>query len=308
MSIKQKYLFASLLPVLALVGCASDASDGGGGMAHDPATATETTVDRFSEAAAHLMVRTAENGLPAAGAPVNFDQGPFITRGLGPSGESVRYYNFDVQPTAPAPIYVFFREGEETPVEGQLNLVNVVPGDAGYSDFWRVNRVDVPANYVANSIASFEDLTAAGYDVTPVDAIVNCPIVPDGSTATLRAGTESKDLHRGWYKGEVVYYFSFEEAPLTVAGSAVPVSPIYVTFNDLTMGPPSGFVTEDASDQTHNVVATLPGDSGYSPLWSVNVYDPTSFDDVSNLASVTALTLADTNVATVNCPIVSIEP
>ena len=39
--------------------------------------------------------------------PVDFDTGPFITQGLSPStGKPVRYYNFDVQGTTPAPVYV----------------------------------------------------------------------------------------------------------------------------------------------------------------------------------------------------------
>ena len=51
------------------------------------------------------------NGLPAANAAVNFDQAPFITKGKGPTGQNVEYYNFDVQPVNPAPIYVLFKEG-----------------------------------------------------------------------------------------------------------------------------------------------------------------------------------------------------
>jgi hypothetical protein len=35
--------------------------------------------------------------------------------------------NFDVQPTTPAPICVLFREGENTPVIGQLDIVGVIP-------------------------------------------------------------------------------------------------------------------------------------------------------------------------------------
>ncbi len=30
------------------------------------------------------------------------------------------YYNFDVQSTVPAPIYVLFRDGESMPVQGQI--------------------------------------------------------------------------------------------------------------------------------------------------------------------------------------------
>ncbi len=68
----------------------------------------------------------------------------FNTHGLGPNGEKTIYYNFDVLSTTPAPIYVLFRMGETTPVSGQLNIVNVIPGDAGYNDFWLVTKVTVP--------------------------------------------------------------------------------------------------------------------------------------------------------------------
>ena len=70
-------------------------------------------------------------------------------------------------------------------------------------------------------------------------------------------------------------------------------------------GPQSGFVTEEMSEQTHNVIASLPEGEGYSPLWAVSVYDNTDFDDGSDLESATAATVLDTDTATVNWPIVS---
>lgn len=300
------------LPLLASA-CGSD--DGAPPAVHDPETAEHVEVDRFSESAGTLQVRTAENGLPGPNQPIDFDREPFITRGLGPNGEPVRYYNFDVQPLAPAPIYVLFRAGETTPVAGQLNIVDVVPGVAGYSDFWQIMKVTVPADYMANSVASLAEIEDAGYDIEPTSDIVNCPVVPEGSTARLRAGGESAGLHRGWYQGRIVHYFSFEEAPLEVAGGQVPVAPIYVTFNvnpdpaDPASGPASGFVTEGDSEQTHNVLTALPGDPDYSPLWSVNVYDNQAFDSVTDLASVedeAQVSVLATNVAIVNCPVVNI--
>ena len=39
-------------------------------------------MDRFSEKAAHLQVRTADNKIPGPNEPVDFDTGPFITQGL----------------------------------------------------------------------------------------------------------------------------------------------------------------------------------------------------------------------------------
>ncbi|GAB4520065.1 MAG: hypothetical protein Tsb0020_38650 [Haliangiales bacterium] len=281
----------------------------------DPASAEQVEVDRFSAAAGNLMVRTAENGLPGPNQPINFDQGPFITRGFGPDGSSVLYYNFDVQPTAPAPIFAFFRESTDTPVEGQLNVIDVIPGDAGYNDFWLVNKVYVPDDYKANSITSFEELIDAGFAIETTDLLVNCPVVPAGSTASLRGGGESNGLHQGWYKGGVVNYFTFEEAGLKAAGGSVPLSPIYVTFvknpsDDPSSGPASGFVTEADGEQTHNVLATLPGDAGYSPLWSVVVYDNQGFDSVVDLESVqdaAQVSILATGAGTVNCPVVAIE-
>ncbi|MEZ5016192.1 MAG: hypothetical protein R2800_04015 [Flavipsychrobacter sp.] len=275
----------------------------------DPNTAEVVSVDRFSSSAGMLFVRDANNGLPAANAAINFDMAPFITKGLGPNGMKVEYYNFDVMPTTPAPIYVLFKDGATAPVDGQLNIINVIPGDAGYNDFWQVVKVTVPDNYVANSVTSYSEILNKGYTTTTTDMLVNCPVVPKGSTASKKFGGGSSALVRGWYKDKVVYYFSFEEKALK--GNAVPLSPIYVTFNinpDMTGGGPgSGFVTEMGSDQTHNVIATVPADAGYSPLWSVNVYDNADFNSVSNLSTAQALTLKGTGVATVNCPVVSVQ-
>lgn len=73
-------------------------------------------------------------------------------------------------------------------------------------------------------------------------------------------------------------------------------------------GPASGFMREPGTDQTHNVVATLPGDAGYSPLWHVNVYDNAEFDAVTDLSSAQAATLLVDGAGHVNCPIVDTAP
>jgi hypothetical protein len=111
--------------------------------AMDPMMSAHAAIDRFGSTA-HLQMRDAMNHLPGPDAPVDFDKPPFVTTGLGPHGETVVYYNFDVQSTTPAPIYVLYRKGESDPVPGQLNIVDVVPGEPGYNDFWRINKVTVP--------------------------------------------------------------------------------------------------------------------------------------------------------------------
>jgi len=290
---------ALVIPLL-LAGCGDDL----GTTPTDPDTAPRAMVDRFSAAAGHLMVRDGNNGLPPPGAPIAFDQAPFITTGLSPAGQPTRYYNFDVQPIAPAPIYVVARNGR--PIDGQLNIVDVVPGDPGYNDFWQVVMVEAPAEYVANTITSVDEIISAGLVMTATETLVNCPIVPEGSTAALRFGGAAAELHRGWYRDELVTYFSFEEKALS--GATVPTSPIYVTFNinpgQDGGGPPSGFVTEPGTARTHNVVATTPANAGYSPLWSVQIYDNAAFAAVNNLATAEQAAVLVANAATVNCPTV----
>lgn len=300
----------------ALVNCPIVSVEDGNPIVN-PDTAPKAMIDRFSEDFGTLFVRDGSNGLPGPNEPINFDQVPFITKGLGPNGEKVQYYNFDVLPVTSAPIFVLFREGEDTPVEGQLNIVDVIPGDDHYNDFWHVHKVTVPDYYVANTITSLSELMSAGFQIERTNMIVNCPIVPDGSTASLRYNNnEDTGLTRGWYKDQIVYYFNFVERELTVDLPAeghpnVPLAEIRVTFNinpdQPGGGPPSGFMTEEGTDQTHNVVDSLPTDMGYSPFWDVDIYDNADFDNVSDWQSALNANLLAEGAALVNCPIVSVQ-
>jgi hypothetical protein len=279
----------------------------------DPNTAPQAFIDRFSSAAGHLQVRTSSNGLPAANQPVNFDKAPFITRGFSPAGSIVNYYNFDLQPATPAPIWVLYRTGQTTSVAGQNNIIDVLPGEAGYNDFWQVYTVTVPANYVANTMTSYQELVASGYPIVKTTNLVNCPVVPKGSTASMRfSSSESTGLIQGWYKDSVVNYFTFAEKALSAtSGGNVPLSPIYVTFtinpNQPNGGPASGFKQESGSVQTHNVTGTIPSDATYSPLWVVAVYDNSSFNAVKDLSTAQAAPILAPNAGYVNCPIVSLH-
>ena len=277
----------------------------------DPDKAPIAAVDRFSDKAAHLQLRTSDNHIPGPNQPVDFDTGPFITQGLSPTtGKPVRYYNFDVQTTTPAAVYVLYREGEDKPVAGQLDIIDTLPGEKGYNDFRQVWKVTVPKDYVANTITDAGALRGTGYKMEQTPALRNMPVVPDKSTAKARLKGESTALQRAWYQGQVAKFFSFDEAPLS--GSNVPLLPIYVTFNvnpdQPNGGPGSGFRSEPGSKQTHNVPATLPGDAGYSPLWLVAVYDNADFPSVRDLATVLKAKVLAPGAATVNCPIVFVGP
>jgi len=308
LSLYSLILFSSIL----LLSCEKD--DDKPDIPKDPDKAVIVSIDRFSDEAATLMKRSENSLLPDINEPINFDQGDFITQGFGPDGQIVRYYNFDVHPLTSAPIYVLFKEGSIEPVNEQLNIIDVIPGDVGYNDFWRVYEVTVPSDYIANTVTSFKDIIDKGFSINATSTIVNCPVVPMGSAANMRLNNESNTLDRGWYKGKIAYYFTFMEKSINANPSGlIPISPIYVTFNinpdslDPNSGPPSGIVTEVGLYQTHNVIATIPSDIEYSPLWSVYVYDNADFINVQDLESAEAANILAQNVMYVNCPVVYIE-
>lgn len=290
-------------------GDAGGCTDAGPGV--DPRTAEREPIDRFSAAAGRLMVRTATNGLPAANEAIDYDA-RFITHGLAPDGRRITHYDFDVKPRAPAAIYVFFESGQATPVRDQLNVVTVIPGDPGYNDLWQVVKVEVPEGYVANRVTSLAEIVDAGYVQTTTSELVNCPMVPEGSVARTRMPGGYAELRQGWYRGKIIQYFHFGEKLLMATAGEVPVSAIHVAYN-VNPGQPgggaaSGYLTEAAGAQTHNVVATMPTDAAYSPLWSVSVYDNAAFATVLDLATAQAAAVVPDEAVIVNSPIAAIEP
>lgn len=189
-------------------------------------------------------------------------------------------------------------------VAGQLPIVDALPGATGYNDFVRITEVVVGADYVVNTLTSRADIDAlvAGGDATlrVTERIANWSLVPAGSIATKRFEGARVDGYRAWYRGEVAHYLKFDE---NLSGTTiVPSSPIIVIFaND--MSPAGGFAAEP-DGQTHNVVATLPGDPGYSSYWSHSVGKLAGFDGVSDFASASANGAMAVPVI-VNCPVVA---
>ena len=96
-------------------------------------------------------------------------------------GEEVFYPDFGPNPPVAVPIWAFITgmdaDGMPQFVEGQMNIIDLVPEDAGYSAFWLVNLVTVPDDYGANSIRSADAVVSSGYEVTLTDIVVNCPVV-----------------------------------------------------------------------------------------------------------------------------------
>lgn len=305
-----KNLSQTCFTILALVLSACLTScDTSGKLLSNQYSAPRASIDRFSDEAGTLFRRSSNPELPGPNEPINFDQPPFLTKAYGPDSDIIQQYNFDVMPLDPAPIYVLFRQGEDSPVQGQDNIVDVIPGDPGYNDFWHIHRVSVPTDYTANTATSLADIQEAGYDIEETPRIFNCPIVPRGSTAGKRGGDdESTELDRGWYRGQVVYYFTFNEKRLTVTEfEHLPTSAAWITFSvnpDQQDWLSPGFKTEQGTNQTHNVVAATPESAGYSPLKIVTVYDNADFEMVSDLPSVQHAAVLQENATILNYPTV----
>ena len=128
--------------------------------------------------------------------------------------------------------------------------------------------------------------------------------------ARVRFNGGSTELQSAWYRDQVAKFFLFDEVPLSVSGDKVAVSPIYEGFT-INPGQPGGemkFCTDPNPTQTsHNVVATVPGDKAYSPLWLRVVYDSAACASVHNLDTALKAKVVPARVLIINCPIVSIE-
>lgn len=212
-------------------------------------------------------------------------------------GGNVSYLDYGASVNISQPILVFFQASSpNTTVTGQRNIINSIPGQPGYSDFWRVFKVLVPAGYVANSIRSFEEAVSSGYTMQATNTIVNCPVVNPSATTPVSSGKVE-----GWYRDRDVFYF--DHGPRSPgAGFVVKSAPIYAFF----------YTNNTAVAGQRNIIDVRPGDVGYSDLWRVTKvtvgpsYVANSFksaSDIMTAVSAGTATLQLTNTF-VNCPVV----
>ncbi len=98
---------------------------------------------------------------------------------LGPTNSSVN------------PVYFFQYQGGGT-VQGQNPIIDVKPGDTGYTHFWELYNVTVSNNYTPNTIKSLATLKRAQQaglaTITDSKRVVNGPLV----------GAERQDHGRQW--------------------------------------------------------------------------------------------------------------
>lgn len=62
-------------------------------------------------------------------------------------------------------------------VPGQHNILENVPGDPQYNPIWRVMLVEVPSDYIPDSIRSDDEIRRRGLKIIPTEIAINCPIL-----------------------------------------------------------------------------------------------------------------------------------
>ena len=161
-------------------------------------------------------------------------------------GRTVRYLDFGPIKLRPgnkvAPIWVFTNGAD-----GQRNVIDVAPGDRGYTPLWRVVMVtwtDSATPRVLRSAADVRRAVAAG-DATleRTSTVVNCPVVGFGQEQTA-----------GFHRGSTIAYYDLGPVKLARGNK---VAPIWA-------------VTNGASGQK-NIIDVVPGRPGYTPLWRVSM-------------------------------------
>jgi hypothetical protein len=213
-------------------------------------------------------------------------------------GTDVTYFDFGLNTQTAIPIMVFFQEDNpDTAVSGQMNIIDSIPGQPGYSAFWRVYKVLAPSSYMANSITSLQGVLDSGYEIQETDIVVNCPVVnPDTTTEMI-----SYTLVQGWYRDRMVFYFDFG-ANSGSMGSVVDKAPIFAFFH----------MNGDAVMGQMNVIDVVPSDMGYSDLWHVHkvivgmeymANSLTSVDEIMAAVSAGDVSIEETDLL-VNCPVV----
>jgi hypothetical protein len=106
----------------------------------------------------------------------------------------------------------------------QFPIVDTLPEQAGYSDFFEVVLVEDPGDVAPNTIKSRATLLRAGYPLTSTGKVVNCPLV--GREAALGA-TSGKALAQTlridlWYRGRRTNCFLVDGGAALVGSAGSP--------------------------------------------------------------------------------------
>jgi hypothetical protein len=234
-----------------------------------------------------VLVLTALGVAAPAGASASLEQ-PVVPGFF--QGKSVGYFDYGPIKLKPgnkvAPIWTV-----TNPAAGQHNIIDTVPGRAGYSPLWRVNKVTFKDGVTPRVLRSRTDVDAAveagDATVARTSTVVNCPVLGFGQKKVA-----------GFSRARLIHYYDL--GPVKVApGNAV--VPLYT-------------VTNPVGTQQHNITkdTLAPGQTKYPPLWGIVKVTfkagvaprlLTSYAQIAKANAAGQVTVTKTSLV-VNCPVV----
>ena len=190
-------------------------------------------------------------------------------------GEPVRYWNIrGANASFVAPMFVVLGPGENV----GRPIIDVLPGDLGYSPWWRVVTVRTTDRYAGERIWS-RAAVDAGLRLgileapEPTEEIRDCPVVRRGTTFSLGEG-ESATSSWVWYRNRRVDWVDFRiDLRLPVDQREMPVFPVYVLHR---IDEPLPLYEAETGvdlngdgllDASNNVFSSGLDGERYSPLW-----------------------------------------
>ena len=161
-------------------------------------------------------------------------------------GKTIRYFNYGPIQLRPgnkvAPIWTVTNGPA-----GQHNIVDVVPGEPGYTPLWRVVEVRWAEGKKPRLLKSADDVeraeSAGDVTVKTTSTVVNCPVL----------GFNQRRI-TGFSDGHPIHYYDLGATKVAPGNEVVPL-----------------YAVSNGAEGQHNVTGdTLaPGQTAYPPLWGI---------------------------------------
>jgi len=137
-------------------------------------------------------------------------------------GAPAHYWDFGDTPEFASPLFVLVRRNadDEFEILDHNTIIDVLPGEPGYSPFWAVLFVEVTDAYDGELIPSFaaaQEAQELGLVLPPkaMEVAVNCPAVAKDVTLELGDGNDPMPPPKRFYwKGQEVRYYDFGFIPV----------------------------------------------------------------------------------------------
>ncbi len=222
--------------------------------------------------------------------------GPFVPLLSGfADGQSIQYWDFGETVEFAIPFYVVVeRDGNDNLVQtGHYAIIDSIPGDLGYSPYWRVFFLEVTETYrgeIMPSFAAVDEAIGLGIVGEPTNPgiVVNCPVV--ASDVRMAVGDEGEPVPPPtffYWDGMTVNYYNFGPIENLDMGR-VPVSEMYTLRREgreALSEPRRGVDINGDGDlrDTNNIFLSGIGASDFSPLVRVsNVAVPLTTNSIDS--------------------------